>query len=86
MVAVGQPIERLFVADQHGLVAAPQPEPIAAVVGFVPDEGVARTPGLDAIVIGVRGVILNKHVSPRHPPIERSNEDAGAPCGCRSIP
>src|SRR5204862_3332285 len=46
VIAVGQAVERRFVADEHRLVAAAEPESIAAVVGLVAEVCVARTPRL----------------------------------------
>lgn len=47
-----QPVERCLILDQSCLVRATQPESIAAMVGFVPDEDIPRCPALDAIVAG----------------------------------
>ena len=78
MIPVGQAVKRGFIADEHGLVAAAEPEAVTAVTGFVADENVSRTPRLHAVVVGVRSVVFHEHVSARHPPIERADEDAVA--------
>src|SRR6266404_4372529 len=81
VISVGLTVERGFIADQHRLVAAAEPEAVAAVVRFVADVGIARTPGLNAVVVGIGSVVLHKHISARHPAIEHANEDAVAALG-----
>src|SRR5439155_7372326 len=61
--------------------AATQPETVTAVVGLVAEVSVARTPGLDAIVVGVGSVVLHKEVSARHPAVEHANENAVSTLG-----
>ena len=81
MIAVGLAVECGFIADEHGLIAAAQPETVAAVVRLVTDVGVARTPGFNAVVVSVGRVVFDKHISTRHPAVEDANEDAVAALG-----
>ena len=76
MIPVRLTVIRGFIANEHRLVAAAEPKAVTAVVGGVANENVSRTPRLHAVVVGVRSVVFHEHVSPRHPPIERSDENA----------
>ena len=46
------------------------------MVGLVAEVSIARTPGLDAIIVGVGSVVLHKYVPARHPAVEHANENA----------
>jgi hypothetical protein len=70
-----------LVADEPRLIAAAEPETVAAVVGLVAKVGVAGTPAFDAVVIGIRGVIFDEEIAPRDPAVEDADENAVAAVG-----
>ena len=78
VVALGIAIERGFVAVQNRAVRAAHPEAVAAVVGLVAVERVARRPALEAIVVGIRAVVLLEVIAGADPVVERADEDAVA--------
>ena len=81
VLAAGQAVEGGLVADEHGGVRSAQPEAIAAVVGGVSQECVARAPGLETVVVGEAAVVLDEDVAHRDPAVQRADEDPVAPVG-----
>src|SRR5205823_2763809 len=79
--AAGQTIVGGLVAQQNRLITAAQPEAVGAVVRLVLDVGVAGAPGLDAVVVGVRGVVLDEPVAGRDPAVQDADEEAVAAMG-----
>ena len=71
-----QPVERCFILDQSRLVRAAQPESIAAMVGFVPDEDIPRCPALDAIVVRPGAIVALELIPGAAPTVEYTDEDS----------
>src|SRR6185436_13425806 len=51
------------------------------MVGFVADVSVAGAPGLDAIVVGIRRVVLHENIAARNPAVEDADEDSVSALG-----
>ena len=63
----GQAVVAALVVLDDRLVRQADPDAVAAVVGLVVAIGVARALGLDAIVVGIRGVVPLEHVAAAGP-------------------
>jgi hypothetical protein len=81
VIPIGQAVEGCLVSHQYGLVASTQPKAIAAVIGFIADVGVAWTPRLDAIVVGVGRVVFHEDIAARNPAVEHADKDPVAALG-----
>ncbi len=75
MVPTGQPIVRGFILDQSRLVRTAQPEPIAAVVGLVPEEHISRSAAFHTVVVGKGAVVLFEMIPRATPAIEHTHKD-----------
>jgi len=79
--AVGAAVVGGLVAFEQRVVGAREPEAVRAVVGLVAQVGVAGIPGLEAVVVGPRAVVLDEHVARAGPAVEAAQEDAVAAVG-----
>ena len=78
MVSVRNAVVTGLVVFQDRLIRDAQPEAVTAVVGLVPAVGVARRLGLEAVVVGVRGVVAFEHVATADPAVQGADEHAVA--------
>ena len=67
MEAGGQTVVAGFVVLQDRLVRPSHPDAVAAMVGLVTAIGVARALGLEAIVVGIQGVVPLEDVAATGP-------------------
>ena len=67
VVLLGVAVETDVVVLDDGLIGESDPDAVAAVVGRVVAIRVARRLGLEAVVMGVRGVVALEHVAAARP-------------------
>ena len=73
-------VVRRLVVDDDRLVRHAQPKAVAAVVGLVVPIDVPRRLALEAIVMGVRGVVVLEDVAGAHPAVQRRRNTPSPPC------
>ena len=75
MEAVRIGIVGCLVVDQYRLIRRSQPEPVAAIIRLVVAIDVARCPGFESIIVGVRAIVSFEDVAGARPAVEHSDKN-----------